>query len=65
MTTVYIRRHEVMPKCRSFEVRYSDGRAGVYFYWDDLPNRRLRQIWSRRSSLEAGQSLLLELSGIG
>jgi hypothetical protein len=30
------------PDCGSFEVRYSDGRPPTYFYWDDLPSRRLR-----------------------
>ncbi|MET3225714.1 hypothetical protein ABIE85_001459 [Bradyrhizobium diazoefficiens] len=28
--------------CGSFEVRFSDGRKSVYFYWDDIPSRRLR-----------------------
>ena len=40
---MHIRRHEVIPKCGSFGVRYSDGRPSQYFYWKDLPGRRLRQ----------------------
>jgi hypothetical protein len=35
-------KHEVIPKCGSFEVRFPDGRPSRYFYWDDLPSRRLR-----------------------
>ncbi len=35
-------RHEAIPKCGSFEVRFSDGRPSEYFYWEDVPGRRLR-----------------------
>jgi hypothetical protein len=35
-------KHEVIPKCGSFEVRFPAGRQSKYFYWDDLPSRRLR-----------------------
>ena len=31
-----------LPKCGSFKVRFSDGRPSQYFYWEDLPGRRLR-----------------------
>ena len=34
--------HEAVPKCGSFEVRFPDGRPSQYFYWDDIPGRRLR-----------------------
>jgi hypothetical protein len=27
--------------CGSFEVRFSDGGPSHYFYWDDIPGRRL------------------------
>jgi len=30
-----------VPQTGSFEVRFSDGRPSVYFYWDDIPRRRL------------------------
>jgi hypothetical protein len=40
--TVRIIKHEIVPDCGSFEVRFSDGRPSKYFYWDDIPNRRLR-----------------------
>jgi hypothetical protein len=42
MRTVRLIKHEVVPKCGSFEVRFSDGRPSKYFYWDDVPGRRLR-----------------------
>ena len=34
-------KHEAVPKCGSFEVRFSDGRPSHYFYWDDIAGRRL------------------------
>ena len=34
--------HEAVPDCGSFEVRFGDGRASKFFYWDDQANRRLR-----------------------
>jgi hypothetical protein len=34
-------KHETVPNCGSYEVRYSDGRPSRYFYWDDQPSRRL------------------------
>jgi len=34
--------HEGIPQCGSFEVRFPDGRESRYFYWDDIPGRRLR-----------------------
>ena len=32
-------KHEAVPRCGSFEVRYDDGRPPRYFYWDDEPSR--------------------------
>jgi hypothetical protein len=34
-------KHEAVPKCGSYEVRYLDGRPSQGFYWDDLVGRRL------------------------
>jgi hypothetical protein len=34
--------HEAVPKCGSYEVRFPDGRASRFFYWDDVAGRRLR-----------------------
>lgn len=42
MVTVSIRKHEAVPDCGSFEVHYSDGRESVFFYFEDIPGRRLR-----------------------
>ena len=41
MDRIRIIRHEVVPKCGSYEVRFSDGRPSKYFYWEDIPGRRL------------------------
>jgi hypothetical protein len=42
VSNVRLIRHEVIPGCGSFEVRFDDGRPSVYFYFEDLPGRRLR-----------------------
>ena len=39
---IRIIKHEAVPDCGSFEVRFGDGRASKFFYWDDQPSRRLR-----------------------
>ena len=39
--SVRLIKHEAVPKCGSFEVRFSDGKPSRYFYWDDIPGRRL------------------------
>lgn len=50
--------HEAVPDCGSFEVRFSDGRNSVYFYWDDIPGRRLRrEAMTRDQALEAAKAL--------
>ena len=51
-------KHEVIPQCGSFEVRYDDGRPSVYFYWEDLPGRGLRpDILSSDAALEQAKTL--------
>jgi hypothetical protein len=35
-------KHEVVPGCGSYEVRFPDGRPSKDFYFEDLPGRRLR-----------------------
>jgi hypothetical protein len=43
LSRIRIIKHEAVPDCGSFEVRFAaDGRASKFFYWDDLPSRRLR-----------------------
>jgi hypothetical protein len=39
---IRIIKHEAVPQCGSFEVRFPDDRPSQYFYFDDLPSRRLR-----------------------
>lgn len=41
MANVRLIKHEAVPKCGSFEVRFRDGRRSEFFYWDDIPERRL------------------------
>jgi hypothetical protein len=35
-------RHEVIPDCGSYELRYPDGRPSKYFYFENVPGRQLR-----------------------
>ena len=42
MTVTIHKTPEAVPKCGSYEVRYSDGRPSRFFYYDDEPSRRLR-----------------------
>jgi hypothetical protein len=42
MKRVQLIKHEVIPDCGSFEIRFPDGRPSRYIYWDDLPSRRIR-----------------------
>ena len=42
MKKMRIIRHEPVLGTGSFEVSFPDGRPSKYFYWDDVPNRRLR-----------------------
>lgn len=49
-------KHEAVPKCGSYEVRFSDGRPSKYFYWDDEPSRRLRpEHVSSKEALQAAK----------
>jgi hypothetical protein len=41
MINVRLIKHEALLKCGSYEVHYSDGRPSLFFYFDDLPSRRL------------------------
>jgi hypothetical protein len=40
--TVHLRKHEAVQDYGSYEVWFDDGRPSKFFYFDDLPNRRLR-----------------------
>lgn len=62
--TVKIRKHEAVPDTGSFEVCFDDGRPSVYFYWDDLPGRRLRpDLLTREEALAAARELARTMRG--
>ena len=55
---IRIIKHEAVPNCGSYEVRFADGRASVFFYWDDVASRRLwPELLTRARALEAGQGV--------
>jgi hypothetical protein len=37
-------KHEAIPGCGSYEVRFPDGRPSKYIYWEDVPSRRLKPL---------------------
>jgi hypothetical protein len=43
MIQVRLIKHEAVPRCGSFQVRFSNGFPSQYFYWDDEPGRCLRR----------------------
>ena len=62
---VRLLKHEAMPGTGSFEVRFADGRRGVYFYFDDLPSRRLRpEQMIRQQALELATMFARVMRGI-
>ena len=49
--------HEAVPLCGSYEVRFPDRRPSQFFYWDDIPGRRLRpDLVDGASAKQAAQS---------
>jgi len=55
---IRIIKHEAVPDCGSFEVRYPDGRPSQYFYWDNLPGRRMRpETLDRETALEQAKAV--------
>ena len=55
---IRIIKHEAVPDCGSFEVRFSDGRPSVYFCWDDIPGRRLSaELTDSNRALQAAKDL--------
>ena len=59
MKTARIRivKHEVVPGCGSFEVRFAGARPSQYFYWDDIPARRMRpETLDRETALEKAKA---------
>ena len=56
MTDVHLRKHEAVQDCGSYEVWFDDRRPSKFFYFDDLPNRRLRpDIMTKAQAAEAAQ----------
>jgi len=57
MTNVHLRKHEAVRDCGSYEVWFDDGLPSKFFYFDDLPNRRLRaDIMTKAQSADAAQA---------
>ena len=57
---ITIKKHEAVPDTGSYEVRFADDRPSVYFYWDDLPGRRLRPDLLTRSEAKAKELARIE-----
>jgi hypothetical protein len=64
---VRIRKHEAVPQTGSYEVCFADGQPSVYFYWDDIPGRRLApNLLTGAEALEQARALArAELAHIG
>jgi hypothetical protein len=55
---IRIIKHEAVPGCGSFEVRFPDDRPCQYFYWDDIPARRLKpETLDRATALEKAKAV--------
>jgi hypothetical protein len=55
--TISIIKHEAVPNCGSYEVKYSDGQPSRYFYFEDVPGRRLRsEQMTMEQALEAARA---------
>jgi hypothetical protein len=55
---IRIIKHEDVPDCGSFEVRFDDRRPSVYFYFEDNPGRRIRpEQLTRAQALKAAKAL--------
>jgi hypothetical protein len=54
---IRIIKHEAVPNCGSFEVRFPDARPSAYFYFDDIPGRRLSsEQMDSKQALRAAQA---------
>jgi hypothetical protein len=56
---IRIIKHEAVPLCGSFEVGFPDGRPSQYFYFDDMPGRRMRPNLVDRATARARQPSFL------
>jgi hypothetical protein len=56
---IRIIKHQAVPGCGSFDVRFPDDRPSQYFYWDDSPDRRLRpDLLDRETALEKAKAVV-------
>jgi hypothetical protein len=67
MTNVRIIKHEAIPGCGSYEVRFSDGKPSRFFYWEDVPSRRIRDQMTSEQALELAKAIVRgeDIAGIG
>ena len=57
--TIRIIKHEAVPQTGSFEVRYRTGNLSRYFYFEDVPGRRLRsEQMTMEEALEAAKAFV-------
>ncbi len=49
-------KHEAVPRCGSFEVRFPDGKPSRYFYWEDDPGRRVREQMTSDQALKQAKA---------
>ena len=55
---IRIIRHEPVPQSGSYEVRFADGRASRFYYYDDVLARRLRpETLASEQALEQAKAL--------
>ena len=55
---IRIIKHEAIPGCGSFEVRFQDGRESLFFQGDNIPARRLRRdMMDRDTALETAKAV--------
>jgi len=65
LSAVRIIKHEAVPACGSFEVKIP-GQPSQYFYWDDLPSRRLNPTTlDRETALEKAKAVARAAQGTG
>jgi hypothetical protein len=57
MTDIRIIKQEAVPKSGSFEVRFPDGRESKFFYFDDVPGRRMRRDAQQRAGAGVRQGI--------
>jgi hypothetical protein len=54
MPSVRLIKHEAVPKCGSYEIRFPHGRPSRFFYWDDIALEATKTL--ARAEREKGDS---------